>query len=178
MSLISPRGIGLPDASLPIIASPLPPAIAAKVMVVIIGLLLIAASLYYVSPTRLTRVLSDAMNNLDEVFVEVSVAGLLGLLSSDDVQTVVSTYQMLRVEVGKVQTETLRNSKSWCTSLFGVFAGGSVSLVRCIKKVKEFQRHLQILQEDHRNKTHSLPLSFATGVSHSTGTARFRFLPA
>ncbi|KAJ7759116.1 hypothetical protein B0H16DRAFT_1689078 [Mycena metata] len=133
----------LPDASLSILASPFSPATAAKIILAIISLVLIVASLYYVSPTRLTRILSDAMNNLDKIFVEVSVAGLLGLLSPDDVQTVVSTYQMLRVEVGKVQTETLRNSKSWCTSLFSVFAGGSVSLVRCIKKVKEFQRHLQ-----------------------------------
>ncbi|KAJ7759060.1 hypothetical protein B0H16DRAFT_1720482 [Mycena metata] len=89
MSLISPRGTGLPDASLPILASPLPPATAAKVMLVVI---LIAASLYYVSPTRLTRVLSVAMNKLDKVFAEVSAAGLLGLLSPEDMQTVVSTH--------------------------------------------------------------------------------------
>ncbi|KAJ7759111.1 hypothetical protein B0H16DRAFT_1534397, partial [Mycena metata] len=166
----------LPDGSLSILASPLPSTTAAKIMLVVIGLLLVVALLYYTSPTRLTGVLSDAMSNLDKVFGEVSTAGLLGLLTPEDIQTVVSTYQMLRVEVGKVQAETLRNSKSWCTSLSSVFAGRSVSLFRCIKKVKEFQRHLQILQEDHRNKTNSLPLSFATGVSRSTGTARFRFL--
>ncbi|KAJ7759072.1 hypothetical protein B0H16DRAFT_1534241 [Mycena metata] len=166
----------LPDGSLSILASPLPPATAAKIMLVVIGLLLIVAFLYYTSPTRLTCVLSDAMSNLDKVFGEVSTAGLLGLLTPEDVQTVVSTYQMLRVEVGKVQAETLRNSKSWCTGLFSVFTGGSVSLLCCIKDVKDFARHLQLLQEDHRNKTNSLPLSFATGVSRSTGTARFRFL--
>ncbi|KAJ7759090.1 hypothetical protein B0H16DRAFT_1534306 [Mycena metata] len=166
----------LPDGSLSILASPLPSATAAKIMLVVIGLLLIVAFLYYTSPTRLTHVLSDAMSNLDKVFGEVSTAGLLGLLTLEDVQTVVSTYQMLRVEVGKVQVETLRNSKSWCTSLFSVFAGGSMSLLCCIKDVKDFARHLQLLQEDHRNKTNSLPLSFATGVSRSTGTARFRFL--
>ncbi|KAJ7759093.1 hypothetical protein B0H16DRAFT_1534319, partial [Mycena metata] len=166
----------LPDGSLSILASPLPPATAAKIMLVVIGLFLIVAFLYYTSPTRLTRVLSDAMSNLDKVFGEVSTAGLLGLLTPEDVQTVVSTYQILRVEVGKVQAETLRNSKSWCTGLFNVFSGHSVSLFRCIEKVKDFERHLQLLQEDHRNKTNSLPLSFATGVSRSTGTARFRFL--
>ncbi|KAJ7701361.1 hypothetical protein B0H16DRAFT_1705376 [Mycena metata] len=177
MSLILNRGTGLPDASLPILASPLPPATAAKVMVVIIGLLLIAASLYYLSPMRLTRVLSDAMQKLDKVFVEVSTAGLLGLLPPEDTQIVVSTYQKLRVEAGKVQTETLRHSTSWRSSLFNFFPR-STRLFRCIKQVKDFQTHLQISQEDYRNKTHSLPLSFATRVSHSTSTARFRVLTA
>ncbi|KAJ7716124.1 hypothetical protein B0H16DRAFT_1614458 [Mycena metata] len=166
----------LPDGSLSILASPLPPVTAAKIMLVVVGLLLIVAFLYYISPTRLTCILSDAMRKLDKVFGEVSNAGLLGLLTPEDIQTVVSTYQMLRVEVGKVQAETLRNSKWWCTGLFGVFAGGSASLLYCIKDVKDFARHLQLLQEDYRNKTKSLPLSFATGVSRSTGTARFRIL--
>ncbi|KAJ7759102.1 hypothetical protein B0H16DRAFT_1534349 [Mycena metata] len=61
-------------------------------MLVVIGLLLVVALLYYTSPTRLTGVLSDAMSNLDKVFGEVSTAGLLGLLTPEDVQTVVSTY--------------------------------------------------------------------------------------
>ncbi|KAJ7759063.1 hypothetical protein B0H16DRAFT_1456964 [Mycena metata] len=156
-------GAGLPDGSLPILASPLPPATAAKVMLVVIGLLLIAASLYYVSPTRLTRVLSDAMKKLDKVFVEVSVAGLLGLLSPEDTQTVISTYQMLRVEVGKVQAQTLHTSTSWRSGLFNFFTC-STRLFRCIKQVKGFQTHLQILQEDHRNRTNSLALSFVASV--------------
>ncbi|KAJ7759122.1 hypothetical protein B0H16DRAFT_1720538 [Mycena metata] len=164
----------LPDGSLSILASPLPPATAAKIMLAIFGLLLIVASLHYASPTRLTRVLSDAMSDLDKAFIEVTTAGLLGLLSAEDMQAVVSTYQMLRIKVGTLQTDALRNSTSWCTSLYNVFAGRSVSLLRCIKEVEEFQRHLQILQEDHRNSTNSLPLSFATGVSRSTGTARVR----
>ncbi|KAJ7759115.1 hypothetical protein B0H16DRAFT_1885045 [Mycena metata] len=168
---------GLPDASLPILASPLSPATAANVTLCIIGLVLVVATLYYASPTRLTRVLSDAMSNLDNAFVVVSTAGLLGLLSPADMQTVVSTYQMLRVKVGTLQADTLRNSRSWCTSLCSLFAGGSVSLFRCIKEVKDFERHLQILQEDHRNRTNALPLSFATGVSHST-LARVRTLAA
>ncbi|KAJ7759098.1 hypothetical protein B0H16DRAFT_1720518 [Mycena metata] len=158
----------LPDGSLSILASPLPPATAAKIILVAIGLLLIVTLLYYASPTRLTRVLSDAMSNLHKVFREVSSAGLLGLLTPEDIQTVVSTYQMLRVEVGQVQKETRRNSTSWGTSLSSVFAGHSVSLFRCIEKVQDFERHLQLLQEDHRNQTNSLPLSFATGVSHLT----------
>ncbi|KAJ7759081.1 hypothetical protein B0H16DRAFT_1534264 [Mycena metata] len=167
MSLILNRG--LPDASLPILASPLPPATAAKLMVVIISLLLIAASLYHVSPTRLRRVLSDAMQKLDQVFVEVSTAGLLGLLPPEDTQIVVSTYHMLRIKAGALQTAALRNSTSWRWGLFNFFAC-STRLLRCIKQVKNFQRHLQILQEDHRNRTNSLALSFATatGVSQST----------
>ncbi|KAJ7759117.1 hypothetical protein B0H16DRAFT_629984 [Mycena metata] len=164
----------LPDASLSILASPFSSATAAKIVRAIFGLLLIVAFLYYASPTRLTPALSDAMNKLDNAYGAVSAAGLLGLLPPEDIQTVVSTYQMLRVEVGKVQKERLCNS--WRTSLFSVFAGRSVSLLRCIEKVKDFERRLQLLQEDHRNKTNSLPLSFATGVSRSTGPARFRFL--
>ncbi|KAJ7716112.1 hypothetical protein B0H16DRAFT_1741446 [Mycena metata] len=137
MSLISTRSAGLPDGSLPILASPLPPATAAKVMLVVIGLLLIATSLYYVSPTRLTRILSDAMNKLDKVFVEVSTAGLLGLLSPEDMQIVVSTYHMLRIKAGALQTAALRNSTSWRWGLFNFFPR-STRLLRCIKQVKDF----------------------------------------
>ncbi|KAJ7716113.1 hypothetical protein B0H16DRAFT_1741447 [Mycena metata] len=173
-----PQCAGLPEASLPILASPLSPATAGKVMVVIVGLLLIAGAIHYTSPDRLTRALSDAMSNLDKVFVEVSVAGLIGLLSPEEMQTVVSTYQTLRVKAGMFQTETLRNSTSWRTSLFNFDFMRSIPLLRCIKEVKDFERHLQILQEDYHNKTHSLPLSFATGVSHPTVTARFRTLAA
>ncbi|KAJ7759123.1 hypothetical protein B0H16DRAFT_1885050 [Mycena metata] len=167
----------LPDASLSILASPFSPATAAKVMLAIFGFFLIVAFLYYVSQTRLTRALSDAMSKLDQVFAEVSTMGLLGLLPPDDMQAVVSTYQMLRVEVGKIQTETLRNSRSWPTNLSSAFAGRSISLFRCIEKVRDFETRLQILQEDYRNRTNCLPLSFATGVSHST-PARFRNIAA
>ncbi|KAJ7759061.1 hypothetical protein B0H16DRAFT_1885020 [Mycena metata] len=154
----------LPDGSLSILASPLPPATAAKIMLAIFGLLLIVASLHYASPTRLTRVLSDAMSDLDKVFIEVTTAGLLGLLSAEDMQAVVWTYQMLRIEVGTLQSDALRNSTSWCTSLYSVFTR-SKRLFRCIKQVRDFQRRLQVLQKDHRNKTNSLPLSFATGTN-------------
>ncbi|KAJ7037223.1 hypothetical protein C8F04DRAFT_1092976 [Mycena alexandri] len=143
-------------------------------MLNIFGLLLIVTSLHYVSPARLTRVLSDAMSSLEKLYLDMAMAGLLGLLPT----TTFTPMQILRVKVGVNQTETLRNSKSWRTSLSSFFAGRSVSLFRCIEEVKDFQRHLQILQEDHRHRTNSLPLSFPTGVSHSTGTARFRPLAA
>ncbi|KAJ7043792.1 hypothetical protein C8F04DRAFT_1251175 [Mycena alexandri] len=165
----------LPDASLPILASLLSPATAAKAMLAIFGVIIIVASLHYASPTRLARVLSDAMNGLEKLYLEMAMAGLLGLLPSDDIHTVVSTMQLLRVEVGMLKTEALRNSKSWRASLLDFFTGRSVSLFRCIKEVKDFQTHLKILQEDHRHRTNSLPLSLATGVSRS---ARFRTLTA
>ncbi|KAJ7716121.1 hypothetical protein B0H16DRAFT_1476924 [Mycena metata] len=149
----------LPDGSLSILASPLPPVTAAKIMLVIFGLLLIVALLHYASPTRLTRVLSDAMSDLDKVFIEVTTAGLLGLLSAEDMQTVVWTYvfsptrfpkfqpfgsyHMLRIEVGTLQSDALRNSTSWCTSLYSVFTR-STCLFRCIKQVRDFQRRLQL----------------------------------
>ncbi|KAJ7028654.1 hypothetical protein C8F04DRAFT_1118799, partial [Mycena alexandri] len=132
-------------------------------MLSIFGLLLILTFLHYVSPARLTRVLSDAMSSVEKLYLDMAMAGLLGLLPPDDIHTVVSTIQILRVKVGLNQTETLRNSKSWRTSLSSFFAGRSVSLFRCIEEVKDFQRHLQILQEDHRHRTNSLPLSFPTG---------------
>ncbi|KAJ7759055.1 hypothetical protein B0H16DRAFT_1819457 [Mycena metata] len=159
-----PQHACLPDGSLSILASPLPSATAAKIMLVVIGVLLIVAFLYYASPMRLTRVISDAMSDLDKVFIAVTTAGLLGLLSAEDMQAVVWTYQMLRIEVGTLQSDALRNSTSWCTSLYSVFTR-SKRLFRCIKQVRDFQRRLQVLQKDHRNKTNSLPLSFATGTN-------------
>ncbi|KAJ7759076.1 hypothetical protein B0H16DRAFT_1819477 [Mycena metata] len=135
----------LPDASLSALASPLSPATAANVTLSIIGLVLVVATLYYASPTRLTRVLSDAT---------VSTVGLRGLLSPEDMQILVSTCQMLRVEVGKVQTETLHNFFACCP-----FAIPVIQLLLLIPKCRFDKGKIQ----DHPVPTSSVfPCTFVT----------------
>ncbi|KAJ7043779.1 hypothetical protein C8F04DRAFT_1229252 [Mycena alexandri] len=77
----------LPDASLPILASPFSPATTAKVILCgMISLPLIGTSLYYASPARLTLVLSDAMSNLEKVYADMVCSRILRLLPCNEVE--------------------------------------------------------------------------------------------
>ncbi|KAJ7701365.1 hypothetical protein B0H16DRAFT_1641051 [Mycena metata] len=86
---------GIPDAAITTLASSIPPTMAANATLVIIGLILVAASLQYTSPTRLTRILSTAMNSLENVYTDAVYSGLLSVLPADEVDIVVSTYVTL-----------------------------------------------------------------------------------
>ncbi|KAJ7043789.1 hypothetical protein C8F04DRAFT_1175539 [Mycena alexandri] len=130
---------GIPDGSLPILTSLLSPATVAKVTLYIIGLVLIIASLYYVSPTRLTRVLSDAMSNLDKLSADILSAGLLGLMTPDKVAA-----------VGMFRAETLLHSLSWRATICEFFKGRSLTLYRCINEVRDLETHIRILEQEHR----------------------------
>ncbi|KAJ7759071.1 hypothetical protein B0H16DRAFT_1534237 [Mycena metata] len=167
---------GIPDGSLPILVSPFSQVTAAKVMIGIFGLLFIAASLYHISPARLTRVLSHAMNSLDKVSANIVSAGLLGLMTPDDV----AALSLLQSKVGALRAETLLHSLSWHTTICEFFKGRSFTLYRCINEVRELETRIRILEEEHRGRcrSSSVPSPFATGASHSTGTARFWFLTA
>ncbi|KAJ7716126.1 hypothetical protein B0H16DRAFT_1476929 [Mycena metata] len=68
---------------------------AANATLGIIGLILVTASLQYTSPTRLTRVLSDTINSLENVYVAVVYTGLLSIIPADEVDIVVSMYIVL-----------------------------------------------------------------------------------
>ncbi|KAJ7043787.1 hypothetical protein C8F04DRAFT_1073328 [Mycena alexandri] len=163
---------GIPDGSLSILASPLSPTTAAKVMLSIFGLLLIVTSLHYISPARLTRVLSDAMSTLEKVYADLVCTQLMGLLTADDV----ARLRILQLEVGALRTETLIHSLSWRTTICAFLKGRSYTLYHCINEVKKMETRIKILEGEHRRRFSSGPL--ATGVSHPTGTARFRNLTA
>ncbi|KAJ7716119.1 hypothetical protein B0H16DRAFT_1614448 [Mycena metata] len=153
----------LPDTSLPILASPLSPAPAAKVMICVMGLGLVIASLYYASPTRLMRVLSDTMRNLEKVYTDLVCMQLMGLLTADDV----ARLHMLQLEVSALRAQTLLHSLSWCATICEFLRGRSFKLYRCINQVRNLETRIRILEEEYRGRCRSgsVPSSFATGVS-------------
>ncbi|KAJ7759042.1 hypothetical protein B0H16DRAFT_1534140 [Mycena metata] len=140
----------LPDGSLSILASPLSPVTSTKVMIVITGLILIVASLRYASPTRLTRVLSDAMSSLEKVYTDI-----------------VCMLHMLQLEVGALRAQTLLHSLSWRATIGELLKGRSFTLYRCINEVRDLETRIRILEEEYRGRCRSgsVPSSFATGVS-------------
>ncbi|KAJ7716125.1 hypothetical protein B0H16DRAFT_1614464 [Mycena metata] len=151
----------LPDESLSILAFPV--VTSTKVMIVITGLILIVASLRCTSPTRLTRVLSDAMSSLEKVLTTLVCMQLMGLLTADDV----ARLHMLQLEVGALRAQTLLHSLSWRTTICEFFKGRSFKLYRCINAVRDLETHFRILEEEYRGRCRSgsVPSSFATGVS-------------
>ncbi|KAJ7180813.1 hypothetical protein C8R46DRAFT_1211117 [Mycena filopes] len=141
---------GLPDTSLPILAAPLSPAIAAKFLLTIIGLALIAVSVRYASPARLTVILSGAMDGLEKVFGDLASTGFLRV-PPQDIPTILSSMQVLRVRVGSLREQRLHNSRTWGTAMGELFRGSSITLYRCIEEVKDFETRLKIFKEKQRN---------------------------
>ncbi|KAJ7142191.1 hypothetical protein C8R46DRAFT_1360824 [Mycena filopes] len=164
---IPPTMPNLPDTTLPILTEPLSPATAAKIMLAIIGLILIAVVVLYASPANQTCKLSAAMTSLEKVFGEIALAGFPGL-SPHDVQTLVSGMQLLRIQVGGLREQRLHSSRAWGTALSEFLRGRSIALYRCIENVKDFETRLEILKEKQRNSV------FSSAVSQSTGTAQLR----
>ncbi|KAJ7180824.1 hypothetical protein C8R46DRAFT_1070697 [Mycena filopes] len=158
---------GLPDGALTILAAPLTPATAAKIMLAIIGLVLFVVALRYGSPAYQTGILSAAMTSLETVFGEIAFAGFPGL-APHDVQTLVSAMHLLRMQVGDLREQRLHNSRRWGTTLGEFFSGHSITLYRCIKEIKDLETRLKILQVKQRTT------AFSSAVSQSTGTAHLR----
>ncbi|KAJ7759058.1 hypothetical protein B0H16DRAFT_1456959 [Mycena metata] len=127
----------LPDVSLPNLTVPLSPATSTKVM---IGLILIGASLHYASPTRLTHVLSDAMSSLEKVYTDLVCMQLMGLLTADDV----ARLNLLQLEVGVLRAQTLLHSLSWRATIREFLRGRSFTLYRCINEVRDLETHFRV----------------------------------
>ncbi|KAJ7759047.1 hypothetical protein B0H16DRAFT_1534164, partial [Mycena metata] len=140
---------------LPILASPLSPATAAKVMICVMGLGLVIPSLYYASPTRLMCVLSDVMRNLEKVYTDLVCMQLMGLLTADDVVRL----HLLRLEVSALRAQTLLHSLSWRANIREFFNGRSFTLYRCINEVRDLETRIRILEEEYRGscRTGSVP---------------------
>ncbi|KAJ7180819.1 hypothetical protein C8R46DRAFT_1211123 [Mycena filopes] len=159
----------LPDTPISILAGPLPPLTAVKILLAIIGLILIVVSVRRASPARLTGILSEAMDRLTKVYEDVAATGFLGI-PPQDVLDIVSVMHTLRVQVGRLRAERLHNSRTWGTTLGEFFRGRSITLYHCIEDVEDFETRLTIFKEEQRNAAFSL----ASAVSQSTGTAPLR----
>ncbi|KAJ7759059.1 hypothetical protein B0H16DRAFT_1456960 [Mycena metata] len=164
---------GIPDVSLPNLIAPLSLATSTKVTLCIMGLVLIIASLSYASPTRLTRILSNAMSSLEKVYTDLVCMQLMGLLTADDV----ARLHMLQLEVGAFRAQTLLHSLSWRATIYDFLKGRSFKLYRCINAVRDLETRIRILEEEYRAHPRAfgpswpsrniilLPLAFGTVFS-------------
>ncbi|KAJ7759120.1 hypothetical protein B0H16DRAFT_1819518 [Mycena metata] len=137
-----PLMLALPNGSLPIIASLF--SSATKVVLVgIIGRPLVGTS-YYASPAHLTRVLSDAMSNLEKVYADMVCPGLSRLLTAEEVEHLNSSLRILQLKADH-RTENLRNLQSWRATICDFIAARSVTLFRCIKKVRDLETRIKCI---------------------------------
>ncbi|KAJ7759092.1 hypothetical protein B0H16DRAFT_1720514 [Mycena metata] len=139
----------LPDGSLPIIASLFSPA-TKVVLVGIIGLPLVGTSLHYASPAYLTRVLSDAMNNLEKTYTDMICAELPRLLTAEEVEHLSSSLHSLQLKADKHRTENLLNFLSWRATICDFIPGRSVTPFRCIEEVRDLKTRSGILKLEAR----------------------------
>ncbi|KAJ7759066.1 hypothetical protein B0H16DRAFT_1534221, partial [Mycena metata] len=144
---------GIPDAAISTLASSIPPTMAVHATLGIIGLILIGASLQYTSPTRLARVLSAAMNSLENVYADAVYSGLLSVLPADEVDIVVSTY-VVRTILSAVTHKTLWQSSKAATQ------------GRKAPDRNPAQLQVVILEQEHRFGS-SIPLSVALPLLHN-----------
>ncbi|KAJ7846665.1 hypothetical protein B0H13DRAFT_2362905 [Mycena leptocephala] len=121
----------LPDAALSILASDLSDNSTAKAVAAILLIAVIAAALlHYLSPMRLT-----------------------GLLSVSDVHTA-EMLSTLELKASVIREGTLRNSLSLDSTLRAFFAGRTFTLLRCIREVHELATHTE---HSHPTLCHSPP---------------------
>ncbi|KAJ7759089.1 hypothetical protein B0H16DRAFT_1456984 [Mycena metata] len=140
---------GIPNAHLPILASPFSPTTTAKVVLAGIGLPLIGTSLHYASPAHLTCVLSGAINNLEKVYADMICAGLPRLLTAEEVEHLSLSLRVLQLKADKLKTENLRNSLSWHTTICEFLKGRSITLFCCIQEVQDLETRIKILEREH-----------------------------
>jgi hypothetical protein len=125
------------------------------------GVLLIGAgSFHYAAPQRLTRVLSEAMADVERTYLETVENGAL---SASDVHTpgrhspgVPSFYffsgvGVLSVRLGSLQLElltirqaSLRSSLSHYAMFCDILKGRTFSALRCIHDVSELGTHIEV----------------------------------
>ncbi|KAJ7819001.1 hypothetical protein B0H13DRAFT_2682640 [Mycena leptocephala] len=131
----------LPDAALSILAPDLPDNSTAKAVAVILFIVVIAAALlYYLSPTRLARVLVTVIAATEKTYLEALETGLL---SVSDVHTA-EMLSTLEFKASAIREKTLRNSLSHGSTLREFFAGRTFTLLRCIREVHELATHIEV----------------------------------
>ncbi|KAJ7180821.1 hypothetical protein C8R46DRAFT_1070690 [Mycena filopes] len=164
-----PLGNFLSYRSLPILTAPLSPVTAAKITFGAVCLVLILILGRFASPAHLTRVLSDDMACLENTYTDVASTGIFRLFPADEVESVISSLRLLRLKVGHLEAETLRNSRSFGTLLCEFLKGRSVTLYRCIHEVRDLEKHIRILEKEHLNRSNSnMPWLLGFPAPHST----------
>ncbi|KAJ7043773.1 hypothetical protein C8F04DRAFT_729376 [Mycena alexandri] len=145
------------DSTLPIFTAPLSSTFAAEFAVVLAVLALGLALINYASPMRLARVLVSEIANAEQIYLEAFETGLLSTTETE-------MLSALQFKVSALREATLRDFLSWRTALCGLIPGRTLALLRCTRKVRAFETHIEILKEAHLRTENNPPSPAARQV--------------
>ncbi|KAJ6518955.1 hypothetical protein C8R45DRAFT_1204247 [Mycena sanguinolenta] len=105
----------------------------------------VAAGLYYASPTRLTCVLVSALADTEKTYLTAVENGLL--CASTDVD-MAKRLSVLQLEVSALRETSLRSSLSHVSALCDMCnIHRSVTILRCLAEVRELGTYIEISNE-------------------------------
>ncbi|KAJ7213065.1 hypothetical protein GGX14DRAFT_620060 [Mycena pura] len=121
----------------------------------------IAGTMYYTSPSRLTRIMVAAIANAEKVYIDALESGALSTrdVHIDDIAEKMSrsvhslpqrnipvpnTPCSLHSKVSNIRETTLRNSLSHRTAFRQYLTGHAFKLVECIWEVHDFQTRIEV----------------------------------
>ncbi|KAJ7180810.1 hypothetical protein C8R46DRAFT_1345053, partial [Mycena filopes] len=130
------------EVSVSLLQSTVPPNRASNVAIGIIILTLMASTVYYASPMRLTAILVAALHETEEAHLHAIEAGILS--GSDDHTR---TLCNLQIKVSFIREASLCNSLSTGQTLRELIKGRSLTLLQCIWEVQGLRTRIEILTE-------------------------------
>ncbi|KAJ6581730.1 hypothetical protein B0H19DRAFT_1251905 [Mycena capillaripes] len=109
----------------------------------IFTVVVLTALLRYASPMRLTCALVDAIVDIEKTYLEAIETGRL---SPTDIRTAEMLFS-LQLKVSEIREANLRHSLSWDATRREFLSGGTFTVLKCIREVRELATHIEILKE-------------------------------
>ncbi|KAJ7491955.1 hypothetical protein FB451DRAFT_1165155 [Mycena latifolia] len=134
----------VPETSLTLITAAPPASTTTKVPISVRVLTVAACGMHYASPLRLTHVLVAAIAAAEKTYLEAVESGIL----KSDVD-MAAMLTRLQIKVSTIREGCLRNSLSYRTALSGFFKGDTLTVLQCLREVRVFEAHIEILKEGH-----------------------------
>ncbi|KAJ7213055.1 hypothetical protein GGX14DRAFT_393257 [Mycena pura] len=95
----------------------------------------IAGTLYYASPSRLTRIMVAAIASAEKVYIDALESGALSATDVRDIDDMAEKMSSLHTKVSKIRETTLRNSLSRRAAFRQYLTGHTFTLVQCIWEI-------------------------------------------
>ncbi|KAJ7696479.1 hypothetical protein B0H17DRAFT_1177908 [Mycena rosella] len=128
---------------------------------ILFGILIItfaAVSVHCASPMRLTRVLVIAMDDAEKAYLQAIESGKADLHMLHAAEMISS----LQMKVSTIREATLRNSLSYRTAFCAFLKGQTLSVLQCIREVREVETHIEILKEEQLRDNRHIGAGTAT----------------
>ncbi|KAJ7696481.1 hypothetical protein B0H17DRAFT_1177910 [Mycena rosella] len=137
-----------------------------KMLVGACAIALVAYIIHRAAPMHLTRVLVAAITDAEKTYLEALEAGVS--FNSDSHMS--ERLTSLQLKVSTIREATLRDSLSYRTSVGAFFKGNSLTVLYCIREVREFETHMEIMKE--RRLCALDPRTVAEAATHAVSLHR------